>query len=101
MRQWEKKLAEDGVAAELVLLAADDAEAVGEFARAHPEAGGSLLMKDASAVASWLGSIGLDASSVLPVHLFVDAQDRLRCVRMGGIGASDYDRVKGLLQHLQ
>jgi hypothetical protein len=34
---------------------------------------------------------------VLPIHLFVDPADRLRCVRMGGVASHDWDFVKRIL----
>ena len=45
----------------------------------------------------WLVALGLPANAVLPIHLFVDAAGRLRCVRMGGVGAEDYAGVEAVI----
>jgi thiol-disulfide isomerase/thioredoxin len=100
MKSWESRLRDDGVPTEVVLLAADEATAVADFVSAHPEAAGSHVWKDPGALTAWFGKNGLSEASVLPVHLFVDGSDRLRCVRTGGVSADDYDRVAALLRLL-
>lgn len=98
---WRQQLAERGTPTDLVLLSVDgDPAAVAEFRTAHPEVAGSLEIGSAEAMAPWLGSLGLAEGSVLPIHLFVDEKDRLRCVRMAGVGESDFEAVRQVLARL-
>jgi thiol-disulfide isomerase/thioredoxin len=97
---WQSKLHDDGAVVVLELVAADESAAVQSYAKAHPEAQGSLQMRDPEALKPWLQSLGLDDSAGLPIHLFVDGRDRLRCARLGGIGDDDYDAVLAMLRYL-
>jgi thiol-disulfide isomerase/thioredoxin len=77
----------------LTLLSVDsDAAAADSFIAARPELPATLRVQDASAAAGWLTGMGLSASSAIPVHLVLDAQDKLLCARSGGISAQDLDR---------
>jgi thiol-disulfide isomerase/thioredoxin len=86
---------------ELVFLSADgDPAAVQEFAKAHPEVAGSLELAAADALQPWATSIGVPGQAVLPIHVFVDGKDRVRCVRTAGIGEDDRAAVEQLLMAL-
>jgi thiol-disulfide isomerase/thioredoxin len=99
--EWEKNLADAGVPVELVLLSVDgDPETVKSFTGDHVEVEGSLEIADVDALKPWLGSIGLSADSVLPIHLFVDQSDKIRCVRMAGVSEHDYEAVKQIIQQI-
>lgn len=83
---------------ELVFLSADgDPAAVQEFASAHPEVVGSLELQSADLLQSWAAAIGVPGQAVLPIHVFVDGKDRVRCVRTAGIGEDDRAAVEQLL----
>lgn len=86
---------------DLVFLSADgDPAAVQEFARAHPEVAGSLELHGADALQPWAAAIGVPGQAVLPIHVFVDGKDRVRCVRTAGIGEGDRAAVEQLLMSL-
>lgn len=86
---------------ELVFLSGDgDPDAVAQFAGAHPPVKGSLEIDDAAALNPWLEEIGAKPP-VLPVHVFVDGADRIRCIRVAGIGDADEAAVRQLLTSLQ
>ncbi len=83
---------------ELVFLSADgDPEAVRAFAQTHPEVSGTLQLESAAQLDPWVTSLGLPGSAILPVHVFVDAGDRVRCLRTAGIGEGDRAAVEQLL----
>lgn len=85
---------------DLVFLSADGApEEVAAFAGKHPEVKDSLEIADAEALSPWLSVLGVEAGS-LPVHLFVDEQDRVRCIRQSGIQDDDEEAVTQLLESL-
>jgi thiol-disulfide isomerase/thioredoxin len=86
---------------ELVFLSADgDPAAVKEFAAAHPEVVGSLELAEASDLQPWAAGIGVAGQAVLPIHVFVDGKDRVRCVRTAGVGEDDRGAVEQLLMGL-
>jgi thiol-disulfide isomerase/thioredoxin len=90
-----------GKALSLTLISVDASRDVIErFALAHPEAKPSLRARDPNAIEAWLPSVGLDAGATLPIHLFVDAEGRVRCVRTGSIGDTDLPRIEKLLEAL-
>ncbi len=86
---------------DLVFLSGDgDPEAVTQFSKTHPEVAASLQLEDAAALTPWLQGLGADPP-VLPVHVFLDGADRVRCVRTAGIGDADEAAVRQLLTSLQ
>lgn len=100
LRKWQQEL---GAKAdfELVFLSADaDPTAVKEFAAAHPEVEGSLELAEASDLQPWAAGIGVAGQAVLPIHVFVDGKDRVRCVRTAGVGEDDRGAVEQLLMGL-
>jgi len=91
-------LKKEGVAVELSLLSVDQTvEAVSVFAEKHPEVKGSLQVKDAAALEAWLPKLGLDSGATLPIHLFLDPQNRVRCARTGALKESDIGLLRKLL----
>jgi hypothetical protein len=69
-----------------------DNSAAKSFIDARPGLPQSLQLKDASAASAWLSSVGLASGSAIPVHMLLDAQDRLLCARSGGVSDSDVER---------
>jgi thiol-disulfide isomerase/thioredoxin len=91
-------LKKEGLAVELSLLSVDQTpDAVAAFAVKHPEVKGSLQVKDASALEAWLPKLGLDSGATLPIHLFLDPQNRVRCARTGALKESDLGLLRKLL----
>lgn len=100
LRKWQAELGKQADF-ELVFLSADgDPAAVQEFAKAHPEVAGSLELSAADALQPWATSIGVAGQAVLPIHVFVDGKDRVRCIRTAGIGEDDRTAVEQLLMSL-
>lgn len=98
---WKEKLAATGKPVEVVFVSVDGADVdLAAFAKSHPEVEGTLRISDPELLPSWLGGLGLPENAVLPIHLFVDGKSRLRCVRMGGVGAEDYPGVAGVLEKI-
>jgi len=95
---WEERLRGDIGAGDVVFLSADaEAEDVAAFRKRKPDAPPSVRIASFDALEPWLVSIGLDAAAVLPIHVFLDAQDAIRCIRMGPVHDEDYDLVRRLL----
>jgi hypothetical protein len=97
--QWQARLAKEGVDVALQFLSVDaKAEDVTTWRGAHPLAPPSMRLGDSSQLAAWLTSVGLDASAVIPIHLFVDPDQKVRCVRMGAVSEPEYGAIKAVLQ---
>ena len=91
-------LKHEGIAVELSLVSVDQsAEVVSAFAQKHPEAKDSLQVKDSAALEAWLPKVGLDSGATLPIHLFVDKHNRVRCARTGAIKESDLGMLRKLM----
>lgn len=94
LAEWQGKFTKDGVPVELVYLSVDEDDAVvSKFRTDHPGTPETLRIAEADASTDWLVSLGVDENAALPVHLFVDPADRIRCVRMGGVADHHYPSV--------
>ncbi|MCX4243448.1 TlpA family protein disulfide reductase [Paraliomyxa miuraensis] len=89
---------------ELWFLSADgDPEAVAAFAEQHPEVAPpntTLELQEASALQPWAETLGVEGQAVLPIHVFVDGKDRVRCIRTAGVGEDDRGAIEQLLMSL-
>jgi hypothetical protein len=56
-----------------------------------------LRLTDEKAQEAWFAQLGLNAGTPIPVHIFVDAKQRVRCVRAGGVRDKDLAIVEKLL----
>lgn len=100
LARWRDELARKADF-ELVFLGADgDPAAVQTFAKDHPEVVGSLELQGADALQPWAAAVGVPGQAVLPIHVFVDGKDRVRCVRTAGVGEGDRAAVESLLMAL-
>lgn len=100
LSRWEARLQTDGAAVEMRFLSADsDPSAVETFREAHPEAPETLRMADPTELEAWATSLGLPGAS-LPVHVLLDAENRVRCLRAGGVGEDDYAAARAALTSL-
>jgi thiol-disulfide isomerase/thioredoxin len=95
---WKAKLDATGHPTEVVFVSVDGADVdLAGFTTTHPEVEGTLRISDPEQLGPWLVGLGLPENAVLPIHLFVDAAGRLRCVRMGGVGPEDYAGVEAVI----
>jgi thiol-disulfide isomerase/thioredoxin len=86
---WKKH----GQAVTLTLLSVDsDAGAAKTFVAERPALPGGLQLKEGANASTWLASVGLASGSAIPVHLVLDAEDKLLCARSGGISPEDLER---------
>jgi thiol-disulfide isomerase/thioredoxin len=100
IEKFREKLGNDGAQLEVQLLAADAAPEFDAFVAENAAAKGSLRLADPDGVAAWVGSLGLEENAGLPLHLFVDGDNRLRCARLGGVGNDDYAEVLAVARSL-
>ena len=101
LQAWEPKLQAAAGAGSLQFLSVDQtAEVVTRFLEHHPDLRAGPRIRDFSQLEGWLPTIGLDAGAVLPIHVFLDAQQRIRCVREGAVSKQDYEVVVKVLSDL-
>lgn len=99
IREWAGRLGTEGVPVSQEFLSVDATPAVlSTFMSSHAEFPPSVRLKVVANLQPWLTSVGLDASASLPLHLFVDDTDQIRCVRMGALGENDYEAIKAVIQ---
>ena len=97
IQDWAKKLNASGTAVTQQFMSVDNkAEDLSTFQKLHPGPASSRL-HDVTLLTPWLESQGLDAGASLPLHLFVDSTNTIRCVRMGSVGENDYDAIAAVL----
>ena len=98
---WTEKLADRGLS-DLVLVSVDDErKTVTDFREKHPETPESLLITEPEKVKPWIESLGLHPEAPLPVHVFVDPDGRVRCLRAGGVGEDEFEAVERLVTEPQ
>jgi thiol-disulfide isomerase/thioredoxin len=98
LARFQSALRARKTAVTLRLLAVDqDDAAVEKFAQSQPMVRESLRIKDMRALSDWLPTIGLDSGATLPIHVFVDAERRVRCTRTGALRESDLPLIEQLL----
>jgi len=98
LARWHKDLAAEGVSFDLVFLSVDDSdELVTRFRERHPNTPPSLRLADPDSLPKWLAAIGLGESAPIPVHVFVDPDDGVRCVRAGAVKEGDLAAVRVIL----
>jgi thiol-disulfide isomerase/thioredoxin len=89
---------ERGQKVTLTLLSVDaDAQSADQFLATRPGLPPSVRLQDASSAPAWLSELGLGAGTSIPVHLILDAQDKLQCVRAGSLESRDLEQFQKLL----
>lgn len=92
LAKWRDKL---GV--QLTFVSVDESDAdIAAYRKQQPATPETLRLDQAKAN-EWFGQLGLDGSPPIPIHIFVDASNKLRCVRAGGVNEPDLAVVEKLL----
>lgn len=95
--KWKAALEKDVAPLELELWSVDAEEKDLVDWLKKPMPGHVRWVKSPEDLNALLGQLGLDKNSAIPIHALVDAEDRLRCVRVGSVHDADYPAVKALL----
>jgi thiol-disulfide isomerase/thioredoxin len=94
LHQWRDKLAASGKDVTLTFVSFDAGQPeVDRFRDKHPEWALDLRITGTDAIAPWLGQVGLDLGTAIPIHAFVDPSGKLRCVRTGALAEDAYATV--------
>jgi len=95
---WKKDLAARGKKLELRFVSVDeDAKAIDAFRGQHPGMPETLHIASSSALAPYIGELGLDSGAGLPIHVFVDKTSHVRCVRAGAVADAHLAVITSML----
>ena len=98
MRGWEEKLAGEGLVVAVQHVSVDaSADDLAAYRNRHADAPTGPRVADQASVTPWLTGLGLDEGAAIPIHLFVDPQQKVRCIRVGAVSAPDYPTVKKIV----
>ena len=96
--RWRDALQKEGLGLSLELWSVDEDETKLRQRVAQGAMPGPVQwVEGPTALATYLQKLGMDPDSMLPIHMLVDPNDKLRCVRIGAVGANDYGVVRKLL----
>jgi len=96
--RWRDALQKEGVPFDLELWSVDEDEAkLRERVREGLPAPVTWV-ESPEALSAFLGKLGLNPDSMLPVQMLVDPKDNLRCVRVGAVHDNDWGTVKKLIR---
>ncbi|MCA9493837.1 MAG: TlpA family protein disulfide reductase [Myxococcales bacterium] len=96
--RWRDELSAQGAPVELVLVSVDEqAPVMDRFLKQHPDFPPSTRLADPATLPDWLTALGLGTSAAIPLHLFVDAENRLRCVRAGELDEHHLPSIRAIL----
>lgn len=99
LHAWKDKLAAAaGKPVELAFVSVDETDAeVADFRKAHPDAPPSLRLAEPSKMHAWFRDLGLIGEPPIPIHVFADATNHVRCARAAAVRDKDYPAVEKLL----
>ena len=96
--KWRDALKKEGVPFDLELWSVDEDEAKLKERVAAGMPAPVTLVESPEALSAYLGKLGLNPDSMLPVQMLVDGNDNLRCVRVGSVHENDWPTVRKLIR---
>jgi thiol-disulfide isomerase/thioredoxin len=99
LTRWRDALKEDGVGVTFELLSIDVAEAEPELRRWVTKSlpGKVQWLRGEEDFGPWLDALGVERDAAVPIHVLVDPQGQVRCVRVGAVHAQDYGAIRAIL----
>jgi thiol-disulfide isomerase/thioredoxin len=98
LAQWRDKLKASGHPVDLAFLSVDESDDdIASFRKLHPAIPTSLRLADPRTQEAWFAQLGLAGSTSIPVHVFVDPQNRVRCARASAVSDQDFAMIERLL----
>ena len=99
LANWKNALEKDGLPVHFELLSVDEPDAEEKLkAWLKKDLPGPVKwVKNKDDVGPWLLKIGASADESIPIHALVGPDGKLRCTRIGALGASDYGSVKSFI----
>jgi len=95
--RWRDVLQKEGVPFELELWSVDEDEQKLHDRVKQGLPAAMVWVESPETLSAFLGKLGLDPDSMLPVQMLIDPKDNLRCVRVGSVRESDWGTVRKLV----
>jgi thiol-disulfide isomerase/thioredoxin len=98
--RWKEVLSREGQPVQLWFVSIDqDQEELANHLKKHPElaSGASSKLSSPDDLGAWLAKYRLDSSATVPIQVLISPGGKIRCIRTGSIGDSDYPVVRNLL----
>ncbi|MFO0751203.1 MAG: TlpA disulfide reductase family protein [Myxococcota bacterium] len=95
--RWKDALLKEGTPFGLELWSVDEDEPKLRKRMADGMPGPVSWVAGPTALANYLTKLGMDPDAMLPIHMLVDPNDKLRCVRIGSVSPDDYPTVRKLI----
>jgi len=96
--KWRDAFQKEGVPFDLELWSVDEDEAKLRDKVRQGLPAPVTWVESPEALAAYLGKIGRDPDSMLPVQMLIDPKDQLRCVRVGSVHDNDWGTVRKLIR---
>lgn len=90
---WRAKLASKNIRLEYMSVDQNEID-VQKFVAAHPDLRSTSRISTLEQLGPWLQSIGLDEHATIPVHVFVNPRNEIRCVRAGGLSDKHWSAIE-------
>jgi predicted transcriptional regulator len=95
--EWSRTLTDEGHPVQLTLMSTDtEPGAMRKFYKKNEDFPESALMADGSGAAAWITELGMEGAA-LPVHVWLDREHRIRCMRAGALGKDNLREVRALV----
>lgn len=95
--QWRDKL-RSTTPFDLVFVSIDESnDDLETFKKTQPSTPPTLRIADTKIWEAWFVHLGLTAGTPIPIHVFVDPKQRVRCVRAGAVREQELPIVEKLL----
>jgi thiol-disulfide isomerase/thioredoxin len=96
--RFGRELGREGHPVALFFISVDEsAEAVAGFLKDHPDLPAGARLTEPKELESWLTHLGLGTTAAIPIQVFTDAAQNIRCVRGGGVADHHLDIVRALV----
>ncbi len=95
---WRDKLEREGAEVELLFLSVDSAQRdLDRFYKKRPDMPPTVRIDSFDSLPGWLDAAELAADTPIPIHFFIDDEERTRCIRTGEIAQGEYTSVKAVV----
>ncbi len=97
--KWQHRLGGPSKLALTFVSVDETPDDIATFAKSHADSPLTLRLADSKTQEAWFTQLGLQGAPPIPIHVFVDAQQRVRCVRAGGVRDQDFAIIEKLLSN--
>lgn len=93
LAKWKSQLGD----IDMQFVSLDDNLAdVDAFRKAHPGTPETFRIADAEKINDWTTQLGLTGSPPIPIHVFIDPQNHVKCARAGNVREQDFAVIQKL-----